>query len=306
MTDLSGYYAALLTPFTPDGGAIATDVLGQLVRRNIESGLTGLYVGGSTGEAFLMTTAERKQVFAAAAEAAAGDCVLIAHVGDVNPAVSGELAAFAETLGYDAVSAVPPFYYGYGFAELRAHYAWLAGRTGLPFLVYNFTALSGVRLKPAELMELMELPNVVGVKNTCADHYAFEQLRRMATGKTLLNGFDETLLAGLSLGADGAIGSTFNVQGDKVLRLAQAFKGGDMVAARAVQAEMNGLIDVVVAYGVLASLKYLLELDGLKMGACRPPFQPLGEAARAALERVADGILQGYPVADSLPETVGG
>lgn len=302
MTDLSGYYAALLTPFTADSGAVATDVLGQLVRRNIGSGLTGLYVGGSTGEAFLMSIAERKEVFAAAAEAAAGDCVMIAHVGDVNPAVSEELAKYVETLGYDAVSAVPPFYYRYGFAELRAHYERLAGRTGLPFVIYNFPALSGVRLKPAELAELMDLPNVVGVKNTCDDHYAFEQLRRLAPDKTLLNGFDETLLAGLSLGADGAIGSTFNVQGEKVMRLAKAFAAGDMAGARAAQAEMNGLIDVVVAHGVFPSLKYLLELDGLKMGACRPPFLPLSESARAALERAAGEFLSGLPV----PETIGG
>jgi N-acetylneuraminate lyase len=305
MIDLSGYYAALLTPFTVDGAAISTDVLGQLVRRNIESGLTGLYVGGSTGEAFLMSSAERRQVLAAAAEAASGDCVLIAHVGDVNPAVSGELARFAATLGYDAVSAVPPFYYGYGFAEIRAHYAWLAERTELPFLIYNFPALSGVRLKPVELAELMDLPNVVGVKNTCADHYAFEQLRRMAPGKTLLSGYDETLLAGLSLGADGAIGSTFNIQGEKVVRLAQAFAAGDMPAARAVQAEMNGLIDVVVAHGVFPSLKYLLELGGLKMGACRPPFLPLSDAARTALERAADRFLPGLLAPDGLRRTIG-
>lgn len=305
MIDLSGYHAALLTPFTADGEGIAVDVLGQLVRRNIGSGLTGLYVGGSTGEAFLMSPAERRQVLAAAAEAAADDCVLIAHVGDVNPAVSGELARFAETLGYDAVSAVPPFYYGYGFAELRAHYAWLAGRTRLPFLVYNFPALSGVRLKPDELAELMDLPNVVGVKNTCADHYAFEQLRRIAPGKTLLNGFDETLLAGLSLGADGAIGSTFNIQGDKVMLLARAFEAGDMAAARSVQAEMNGLIDVLVAHGVFPSLKYLLELDGLQMGACRAPFLPLSDAARAALGRAADRFLSQPTVPDDLRKTIG-
>jgi N-acetylneuraminate lyase len=305
MIDLSGYYAALLTPFTADGAGISTDVLGQLVRRNIDSGLTGLYVGGSTGEAFLMSPDERKQVFAAAAEAAAGDCVLIAHVGDVNPAVSGELARYVETLGYDAASAVPPFYYGYGFAELRAHYTWLAGQTGLPFLIYNFPALSGVRLKPRELAELMDLPNVVGVKNTCADHYAFEQLRRMAPGKTLLNGFDETLLAGLSLGADGAIGSTFNVQGDKVVRLARAFGAGDMAAARAVQAEMNGLIDVVVAHGVFPSLKYLLELGGLPMGACRAPFLPLSEVARTALDRAAESFLPELLVRNGQRETIG-
>ncbi|MGP1394180.1 MAG: N-acetylneuraminate lyase [Inquilinaceae bacterium] len=306
MTDLSGYHAALLTPFTHDGTAVQTDTLGLLVRRNIDMGLTGLYVGGSTGETFLMSADERKQVFSAVAEAAAGDCLLIAHVGDVNPAVSEDLADHAAATGYDAVSAVPPFYYSYSFAELRAHYGRLAGRTDLPFLVYNFPALSGVRMSAGQLTELTELPNVVGVKNTCGDHFAFEQLRRKAPGKTLLNGFDETLLAGLSLGADGAIGSTFNVQGDKVLSLAAAFAAGDLVTARGLQAEINGLIDVLIAHGVFPGLKYLLELQGVPMGMCRSPFQPLAPVAKAALETAAAQFLSGSPHSTEQRKTVGG
>lgn len=296
MTDLAGFHAALPTPFTADG-RIAERVLGDLVRHNIRAGMHGLYVGGSTGEAFLMSKEERARSFAVAAEAAAGDCVLIAHVGDLNPAVSRDLAREAARLGYDSISAVPPFYYGYAFAELKAHYALLASATDLPFLIYNFPALTGVTMSAQQIAELLELPNVAGVKNTSADYYALEQMRRLAPKKVLLNGFDESLLAGLSMGADGGIGSTYNLHPEKVLRVAEHFRAGDMAAAAATQADINGLVDVLVTHGVLRSIKYLLELQGFAAGACRAPFAPLTAEAREALERAANTFLATSPKA---------
>jgi len=288
---LKGFYAALPTPFTADGARTHEDALGRLVRRNLDAGLAGLYVGGSTGEAFLMSEEERARVLAVAAEAAAGQGTLIAHVGDPDPELSARLALAAERLGYHAISAVPPFYYRYSFAEIAAHYAWLAGRTGLPFLIYNFPDLSGVRWSAGELAELLALPGVVGVKNTCADLHAFERLRAAAPEKVLLHGFDETLLAGLAMGADGGIGSTYNLQPARILELAAAQAEGRSERARALQAEANGLIDAMLAAGVMPALKYLLELEGLAMGPCRRPFQPLADDARRALDEAATRYL---------------
>ena len=288
MKSLAGYHAALPTPLTPDGSMVADDALGQLVRRNLESGLTGLYVGGSTSEAFLLSEEERLRVLALAAEAAGGAGVLIAHVGDINPQVSLRLAREARRLGYHAVSAVPPFYFGYRFDEIEAHYRALAGATDLPFLIYNFPALSGVRFRPEQLALLLAIENVVGLKNTCADHHALERLRRLAPETMIFNGFDETLLAGLSLGADGGIGSTYNLHAGRVLALAQAHAAGDMDTARDLQGRINALIDVLLVHGVFPSLKYLLELSGIPMGPCRAPFLPLSASAKTELEHAMD------------------
>ena len=200
---LSGYYAALLTPFSPDFSRIDEAALGDLIDHLSGTGLDGLYIGGSTGEAFLMSADERKRLLEVCAQATERRMTLVAHVGDINPRLCLDLIETAEREGYDAVSAVPPFYYGFSFQEISAHYETLASSSDLPFLVYNFPALSGVKFTTGQLAELMNLPNVVGVKNTCSDHYALEQLRSMSPGKTILNGFDETLLAGLALGADG-------------------------------------------------------------------------------------------------------
>lgn len=293
MTELKGFFAAVPTPFTPDGTQIAQGPLRELVDRNLDAGLAGLYVGGSTGEAFLMTVDEREMLLLSAAEAAGGRGTLIAHVGDPDPEVSARLARVSAGCGYHAISAVPPFYYRYSIDEIAAHYAWLAAQTDLPFLIYNFPDLSGVRWSVAELERLLGQPGIVGVKNTCGDLFAFETLRRRVPGKVLLHGFDETLLAGLSLGADGGIGSTYNVQPARILALAQAHREGRMDDARQCQAEANDVIDAMVSAGVLPALKYLLSRGGIAMGGCRRPFAPLSQAAMRTLDAAAEKHLSG-------------
>lgn len=295
MTDLNGFFAALPTPFDSDNAGIAETPLGDLVSRNLASGLDGLYVGGSTGEAFLMAVEERERVLQLAAEAADGRGVLIAHVGDPNPAVSARLAKAAARAGYDAVSAVPPFYYRYGIEEISAHYAWLAGQTDLPFLIYNFPELSGVKWSVDDLARLLGLPGIVGVKNTCGDLFAFESLRRRTPDRVLLHGFDETLLAGLALGADGGIGSTYNIQASRILALAEAHAEGRARAARALQAQANDLIDTLKSVGVIPGLKYLLTVTGIPMGGCRRPFGGLSDADRRRLDAAAEVHLSGAP-----------
>lgn len=295
MADLNGFFAALPTPFGSDNAGIAEAALGDLVIRNLSSGLDGLYVGGSTGEAFLMTVEEREKVLRLASEAADGRGVLIAHVGDPNPAVSARLSRAAARAGYHAISAVPPFYYRYRIEEISAHYAWLAGQTDLPFLIYNFPELSGVKWTVGELKSLLDQPGIVGVKNTCGDLFAFEGLRRLAPDSVLLHGFDETLLAGLALGADGGIGSTYNVQAFRILALAKAHAKGRAREARTLQAEANDLIDTLKSVGVIPALKYLLTVMGIPMGSCRPPFGELSDVDRSKLDAAAELHLSDAP-----------
>ena len=94
-----------------------------------------------------------------------------------------------------------------------------------------------------------------------------------------------------TLGADGGIGSTYNVQGYKFRDLVAAVDAGDVSRAAAVQTEINELIDVIVEHGVLRSLKYLLELEGLAMGDCREPFLPLADAAKRVLSETHARLL---------------
>ncbi|VDZ90845.1 N-acetylneuraminate lyase [Lelliottia amnigena] len=161
---LRGVMAALLTPFN-NQQALDKESLRRLVQFNIQQGIDGLYVGGSTGEAFVQSLSEREQVLEIVAEEAKGKITLIAHVGCVSTAESQQLAASASRFGFDAVSAVTPFYYPFSFEEHCDHYrAIIDSSNGLPMVVYNIPALSGVKLTLDQINTLVTLPGVGALK----------------------------------------------------------------------------------------------------------------------------------------------
>jgi len=287
----SGSYTALLTPFTDGGEAIDHAALEALVEHNIGHGVNGLYVGGSTAETYLQTYEERVSVLQAVAKQAKGRVSIIAQVGDINPSVCHKLAGVAADAGYDALSAIPPFYFKYDWAEISEFYRKLASLTGVPFVIYNIPVLTGVTLNTEQITELLNLPNVIGLKNTSPDYYSMEQIVRANPDKLIFNGYDETAISGLAMGACGVIGSTLNVQGYKFQALQAAFMNNEPEKARAIQGEINQLIDVLAPLGVFRSIKYLLDLQGVPMGECRQPFRPLAASDKAALKAAFDTLL---------------
>ncbi|SUG53630.1 N-acetylneuraminate lyase [Salmonella enterica subsp. diarizonae] len=188
---LQGVMAALLTPFDHQQ-QLDSESLRRLVRFNIGQGIDGLYVGGSTGEAFVQSLAEREQVLEIVAEEAKGKITLIAHVGTVSTAESQQLASAAKRYGFDAVSAVTPFYYPFSFEEHCDHYrAIIDSADGLPMVVYNIPALSGVKLTLDQINTLVTLPGVSALKQTSGDLFQMEQIRRAHPDLVLYNGYDE-------------------------------------------------------------------------------------------------------------------
>lgn len=138
------------------------------------------------------------------AEEAKGKITLIAHVGCVSTAESQQLAMAAARVGFDAVSAVTPFYYPFSFEEHCDHYrAIIDSAEGLPMVVYNIPALSGVKLTLDQINTLVTLPGVGALKQTSGDLFQMEQIRREHPDLVLYNGYDEIFASGLLAGADG-------------------------------------------------------------------------------------------------------
>ena len=128
---LAGVFSALITPFKADG-ALNLATLAPLAELQLAQGIHGFYVGGSTGEAFLQAAEERKAVLREFARAVNGRAKLIAHVGAIATDEAIAIAHAAADAGYNAVSAIPPFYYDFAPTEVRAHYHALADATPLP------------------------------------------------------------------------------------------------------------------------------------------------------------------------------
>ena len=284
MTISGSIFAALLTPFNEDG-SISIRGIAPLVDYILSKGVHGLYASGSTGESILQSRDERAEHLTALADYARGKCTLIAHVGAASTGEAEFLAATAKEQGYDAVSAVPPYYYRHGFDDISAYYKAIADAADLPVVIYNIPALSGAEFSTDKLLELMVDPRIAGAKFTAQDLFQFQQLRKRAPGKKFYFGTDEMFLGAAAMGADGGIGSTYNLIGDVYLGIEQAVRDGNISDARSLQEKANDLIAILLQTGVMPGLKHAFNQMGIPVGPCRAPFSPPSSGPLKDLDR---------------------
>lgn len=289
MKDFSGIYAALLTAFNEDG-SINFEATGKLAERNIEKGLDGMYVAGSSGEAMMMSEEERVALLKYVAGVNKGRVTLIAHVGSTSTDASVRMAKEAEKLGYDAVSAVAPYYYSFSGEAIRGYYKDILAATELPMLIYNFPASGGFDGMLNLVSEMIDDPKLMGVKHTSVNLFELERFKHLKRPLTVFNGFDEMLIGGLAMGADGGIGSTYNLLQDDILAIYKAFKAGDLKGAMEVQTKVNRIIEAMLPYGVFAMEKAILTELGIPMGNCRKPFLPLSDEGKKAAKEIASKL----------------
>lgn len=273
MTINGGILAAMLTPFEQNG-EICTAAVPALVDYILSTGVDGLYAGGSSGECILQSTEERATLLESLAGCAKGRCTLIAHVGSASTDTATTLGRLAGELGYDGVSAIPPFYYPHDSQSIVNYYKSIASASGLPLIIYNIPALTGVDLGTSGLMQLLKDDRIIGIKFTATDLFQYWQLRSAAPDKQFFFGTDEMFLSAAATGTDGGIGSTYNLIGDVYVGIMSAIKNGDLATARELQYKSNELVDVLKQTGVLPGLKYALTKLGVPVGQCREPFQP--------------------------------
>lgn len=270
--DLKGIYSALLVSFD-ENSRINETGLREIIRHNIDKmKVDGLYVGGSTGENFMLSTEEKKEIFRIAKDEAKDDIKLIAQVGSINVFESVELAKYATELGYDAISAVTPFYYKFSFAEIKDYYSTIIGSVDNRLIIYSIPFLTGVDMSVEQFGELFENEKIVGVKFTAADFYLLERLRKAYPEHLIFAGFDEMMLPASVLGIDGAIGSTFNVNGKRARQIFELAQEGRVKEALEIQHVTNDLISAILANGLYPTIKELLELQGVHAGCCHRPM----------------------------------
>ncbi len=289
-----GIYAALVTPYT-EAGEVNYREVKRLVRYLIRKGIDGFYVGGSTGEAFILTQKERKQLLEAALEENNGEKKVIAHVGQISTGLACDLARHASEAGADAVSAISPFYYKFSEEEIKGYYTDIMQVSNIPMFLYNFPNFSGFSLSPEVLDDLCKSGDVAGVKFTSNNFYDMERMRSSHPELTIWNGFDEMLISGLTVGADGAIGSTYNILCPIAKMAYESVKRGELGKAREYQELINRLVSISRKYpNIFTVIKAVLERDGLSMGGCRKPFGPLPESAAADVELIYHSLVEPF------------
>lgn len=272
---MKGVFTALLTPFLSNG-SIDEAVLRQMVRHNIDKmDVDGLYIGGSTGEAFLMSENERIKVLEIVKDEAKNDVALIAQIGSLQIEEVIRLGQFAKKLGYDAVSAITPFYYRFSFEEILNYYAEVCSAVEHPMVVYSNPSMAGSNFDIKKYEQLLAIKNVVGIKYSDADVAKFERLRAAFKDVFLYYGYDEISIVGFLLGADGVIGSTYNLTGNYVKKMALKLKEGDVEKAREIQNQLTDCIDQIVSNNLYPTLKGLLTFYEVSPSFMKKPFGEL-------------------------------
>ena len=265
-------YAALMVSFDEDGN-IDEKGTREIIRHDIDvEGVDGLYVGGSTGENFMLGLEEKKKIFEIAWDEVDQQVDLIAQVGGPNLKEAKELAKFVTELGYKTISAVTPFYYNFTFDEIKHYYDEIVKDVDAKLLIYSISALTGVSLSLDNFAKLFSNPKIIGVKYTNADFYLLERLRERFPDKLILSGFDEMLLPALIEGVDGCIGSTYNVNARMVKEEIAAYNNGDIAKAQELEHKKNDIITALLNNGIYPSIKLVLQKMGVHAGYNREPM----------------------------------
>ncbi|MFM1541010.1 N-acetylneuraminate lyase [Helcococcus ovis] len=286
--DLKGLYSALLVPFNEDG-SVNEEGLRKIIRHNIDKmNIDGLYVGGSSGENFLLGKEEKKQIFEIAKDEAKDQIKLIAQIGSSNIYEAIELGKFVTDLGYDAISAVTPFYYRFNADEVYNYYKEITENVENDLIIYSIPLLTGVDMGIKDFERLFKLPRIVGVKYTSADFYLLERLRKTFKQQLIFSGFDEMLVPAVANNVDGAIGSTYNVNGIRSRQIFDAVKSNDLQKALEIQNLTNDFISAVLNNGLYQTLKYILqrEVKFDKQFYSRKPMAQITEEQKQEAENI--------------------
>jgi N-acetylneuraminate lyase len=284
MDKYRGIFPALVTPYDKNG-KVNEKSLSEIINLNIERGVTGFYVNGSSSETFLLTLEEKKQLIDIVAEVVRGRKTVIYHVGSISTSEAIELARYGAKLNIDGISALPPFYYKFSFSEIKSYYQDIMNSVELPMIVYNIPALCGVQFTVEQFCELLADERIIGVKHTSINLYELERFQ-YHTNKFILSGYDDIFLGGLSMGAIGAIGTTFNLMADKYIAIQKYFTERNHEKAFALQREVNHVLEVLGNVGLSQGVKYGLEKLGIECNGCRKPNKELSAEDKVKLDRV--------------------
>jgi N-acetylneuraminate lyase len=280
---LTGLIAAPFTPMHADN-TLNIPAIAEYYTLLKNNGVTGAFICGSTGEGVSLTFAEKKEVVAAWAACTKNDAdfKVMTLLGGTCIADCKELAVYASKAGLYAVSFTAPNYFkpanvrmlGLCCAEIAS------AVPNMPFYYYHIPVLTGVDFPMYDLLKEVDgkIPNFAGVKYTHEDFMDYLSCLRFQNGKyDMLWGRDENMLPALSLGAKGAVGSTYNYAAPLYHQLIRAFEQGESEKAAQLQEQSIDMIRLLGKYGGIATGKAYMKLIGLDCGKFRLPVKNMSD-----------------------------
>lgn len=280
-----------------ENGEVSPERVRALTQYHIDKGVQGVYVNGSSGECIYLSVEDRKLILENVMAVAKGKLTVIAHVACNNTKDSVELAKHAESLGVDAIAAIPPIYFrlpAYSIARYWNDMSKAAPNTD--FIIYNIPQLSGTTLTRDLYAEMRKNPRVIGVKNSSMPTQDIQMF--VADGgddHIVFNGPDEQFISGRVIGAKAGIGGTYGVMPDLFLKLNELIKESDFETAKELQYAINDVIYKMVSgrANLYAVIKEILRLnEKLDLGSVRAPLELLHEEDLTIAKEAAELIQQ--------------
>ena len=293
---IEGLIDAPFTPFKANGD-VNLEPIPQYAQMLAKNGLKGVFINGSSGEGYMLTSEERMALAETWMKAAPEGFKVIVHVGSCCVRESRRLAEHAQKMGAWGIGAMAPPFPKIGRIEELVKYIEeiASGAPDLPFYYYHIPAFNGAFLPMVELLKAVDgrVPNFAGIKYTFESIYEYNQCRLYADGKfDMLHGQDETILPSLAMGgARGGIGGTTNYNGRCLVGIIDAWKQGDLEKARKLQNYAQEVINVICHFrGNIVGGKRIMKLMGLDLGPNRTPFQNITDEEEKRLKAELDAI----------------
>ncbi|AAK75427.1 N-acetylneuraminate lyase [Streptococcus pneumoniae] len=299
MKDLTKYKGVIPAFYAcyDENGEISQDRVKSLVQYFIDKGVKGIYVNGSSGECIYQSVEDRKQIIEAVMEVAKGKLTVINHIACNNTKDSIELAKHSESVGVDAIAAIPPIYFKLPEYSIAAYWnAMSEAASNTDFIIYNIPQLAGVALTGSLYATMRQNPRVIGVKNSSMPVQDI-QMFVAAGGEDYIvfNGPDEQYLGGRLMGAEAGIGGTYGVMPDLFLKLESLIQERDLDTAKKLQYAINEVIYKMISgkANMYAVAKEVLRLnEKLDLGSVRQPLEALAEGDLEVAKQAAELIQQ--------------
>lgn len=296
MEKIIGLIDAPFTPFYANGD-VNLEPIEAYAKMLQKNGLKGVFINGSSGEGYMLTTEERMLLAERWVAVAPKDFKIIVHVGSCCLRESRRLAEHAQKLGVCGIgSMAPPFPHIGRIEELVKYCEEIASAAPeLPFYYYHIPAFNGAYLPMLDLLKAVDgrIPNFAGIKYTFESLYEYNQCRLYKNGKyDMLHGQDETILPSLAQGgAQGGIGGTTNYNGKELVGIIEAWKNGDIEIAREKQNFAQEVINVICHYrGNIVGGKRIMKLMGFDLGPNRTPFRNMTDEEEQAMKKELEAI----------------
>ena len=272
MVEIGRLLTAMVTPFDKPG-EVDYDAAKRLASALVDSGSDGLVVTGTTGESPTLTSEEKIRLWAEVKAEVGDRASVIAGSGSYCTAESAELTKEAEKLGVDGALLVVPYYNKPPQDGLYEHFAYIAGNTSLPCIIYNVPSRTVTNIQAGTVIKLSEIDNIVGIKEASAD---LDQISKIISGAgpdfRVWSGNDGDTLPILSLGGYGVVSVLSHLVGIQIKQMIDSYVSGSNDEAAAIHRRLLPLVNSMFVVANPIPLKYAMGRIGFDVGGTRLPL----------------------------------